>query len=336
MNRLIMLIAAFALLALAGCTSAPKHPAWSLGQSAQHPAETHFVGVGIDKNRNGAEDRARAQIAKIFEVQVQAVDRSSESFWLERLGRSDSSQYQQSASTQLTTRTDRRLSGIRIAETWFDERTKDYYILAVLDRLHLSRSLKGQIDELDGQISARVEQAQSQKAAIRSLSNYVTALADLRSRASFAADLAVVSPSGFVLPAPHLASEIAGRIDRLASSLSIGVELEGDTQDIVRGAMVRALSNHSLFINGAAGADILLKGRVQTDEYRAQDPWHWSHASAQVEFFSAEGAHLDSVRKTVREGSRVKSRADTLAREKLGEQLAASLVEELLSLGAGR
>jgi len=334
MRQLFVLLTAVCVLSLAGCASKPKAPEWSLGQSGQYPRETHFIGVGIAKERYQAEDRARAQIAKVFEVQVQASERSSESFWTDRIGQIESGQYRQSAAVDLTTTTDRRLSGVRIAQTWYDERSRDYYVLAVLERLQLSRALRGQIDELDARVSARVGQAESSPSVIRQLSLYVQALSDLRARATPAADLAVVSPSGFVPPAPYLTSEIAGRVDALAGRLSIGVELEGDEQDIVKGAMVRALSRLSLSLNGAQDKDLVLRGEIRSEQYAGQSPWHWSHASAQVEFFSGEGAHLDSVRKTVREGSRIQNRADILAREKLGEDLAASLAEHLLSLGA--
>ena len=55
-------------------------------------------------------------------------------------------------------------------------------------------------------------------------------------------------------------------------------------------------------------------------------------ASAQVEFIEPSGTVLDSERISIREGSQVVSRADILAREKLGEKLALALVDRLTGL----
>ena len=71
------------------------------------------------------------------------------------------------------------------------------------------------------------------------------ALSTLERRRGIAADLRVVDPAGWVAEPPYAAGEIGGRIDREAASVRIGVELEGDRQGIVAGALVRALASYN-------------------------------------------------------------------------------------------
>ena len=79
---------------------------------------------------------------------------------------------------------------------------------------------------------------------------------------------------------------------------------------------------------------ITLQGRIELEQYKTTtDPWQWSVASAQVEFLEPDDKILDSLRVSVREGSRIPSRSETLAMEKLGEKLAQSLLERLVGLG---
>ena len=75
---------------------------------------------------------------------------------------------------------------------------------------------------------------------------------------------------------------------------------------------------------------------VDVERFTAGEPWQWSIASAQVEFVEADGTLLDALRTSVKEGSQVASRSETLALEHLGEKLAALVLARLGSPGGAQ
>lgn len=99
----------FVLLLLVGC--APAIPDWIDGNSTLYPDDQYLVGIGYAPTRNNAEDRARAAIAKIFAVQVQSRQSSSEAFWMARVGDTENKEYRQELQSDLVTRTDRLVTG---------------------------------------------------------------------------------------------------------------------------------------------------------------------------------------------------------------------------------
>jgi hypothetical protein len=125
------------------------------------------------------------------------------------------------------------------------------------------------------------------------------------------------------------AAELATRLDRAVAAIRLGIDLEGDAQEIVRGAMTRALAGRGLPLTLVAEPNLLIKGTVVLESYRTGDPLFWTVAAGQVDIVDDNGTVLDTVRVSVREGSRVEGRAEMLAREKLGERLAAQLVSFL-------
>ncbi len=322
------------LLLLAGC--GPKAPAWTHGASDLYPPEAFLTGVGTAAERNVAEDRARSAIAKVFAVEIRATETSSESFWLSRAGASGGSEYRQSAQAELSATTDRVLSGVRIAEVWRQGEKGDHYALAVLDRRQAARPLHSALAELDQGAVEAVRLAEETESPVRKLAYYMRALDSLAQRRAVASDLRILAAGGHVAAAPYATAEIAARADRVAGTIHIGVELEGDREGIVRGALIGALAGIGMRLAPVYEQDLVLRGRVTVEEYRTEDPWRWSVAAAQVEFAEADGAVIDSARLTVREGARIAERSRTQALERLGGDLAVVLVEKIGTLGIDR
>lgn len=323
------------LVLLVACVGT-RPPEWAMGPSGGYPSEVYLTGVGVAAERARAEDRARAEIAKILQVQIQSRDASTESQWLSRIGDMASGEYRQSVQAELITTTNKVLEGVRIAETWQDRKTDEYYALAVLDRLRAGRALREELDDIDQTVTGHVRLAETEPSVLRRLGRYLQALAALERRGGIAADLRIVDPSGWVAEPPYRLAEINERADREAAAIRIGVELTDDRQGIVEGALTRALVGLGMQLAPAAERDLLVRGSVDVESFAASEPWMWAIASAQVEFVTADGTVLDALRTSVKEGSQIAPRADTLAREHLGERLAVLVLERLGSLGAAK
>ena len=74
MNTSIRILFAAAILVLGGCASQPtsKLPDWVNGDSATYKSTQYLLGRGQASTQDDAKDRARADLAKIFQVAVVA------------------------------------------------------------------------------------------------------------------------------------------------------------------------------------------------------------------------------------------------------------------------
>ena len=318
------------LLLLFSC--APTIPEWVDGNSTLYPDDQYLVGIGLAPIRSDAEDRARSAIAKTFAVQVQSRQSSSEAFWMARVGESENKEYQQNLQTDLVTRTDRLLTGVRIAEVWESEED-GIYALALLDRMQAMRPLKQQLSEIDLAIEAEMSKAEASEHSIEQLGHLLKALQLLSDRGVIAADLAILMPTGYVAAAPHSSAQVAEQADAVAAMIKVGLEMFGDEQGIVEGEMIGALNKIGIKLVSGGEVDMTIVVEVRIDEYQVNDPWHWALASAQTTFMLPEGRILDAMRTNIREGSQVESRARVLALEKVGKVLATAVIDRIVNLG---
>lgn len=326
---------ALTAFALAAC-GAPRPPAWTLDPAPLYPPAAYLTGVASAGNRAAAEDRARAEIAKIFQVDIHSTLTSSEGEARSRVGALASDEYRQSVSAELIATTDKALRGVRIAEIWTDPHRGEYFALAVLDRLAAARPLRSELNDIDLTVAGQVSRARQISSPTRRLGLYLAALRGLERRRVLAGDLVILDPSGYVPVPPHAAGEIAALADRTAGEIGIGIDLAGDRDGIVRGALIRTLASAGLRLATEEARNLTVSGAVTAEKYTNDDPWQWTVVSAQVELLDGrEERPLDSLRTTVREGSRQPQRSDTLAREKLGEKLASLLIDAIGRLDQG-
>ena len=325
MRRLIPFLTA-ALVFLSACSPAGK-PAWISGKNDLYPPEAFLTGVGQDRERGRAEDRARTEIAKIFQVDILARETSSESHWMARSGKISGEHYQQAVQSELVATTGRALQGVRIAETWRDEKTGEWHALAVLDRFQAMRPLRQEVEEIDSRVSELVRRGDGEKQEFRRLAPYLQALKLLERRSPLASDLRILDPAGRVFTPPHSSAEVASRLDAAAAGIAVSIDLAEDYGGIVRGALMQTLTGLGLRVV-PQGEDLTIRGLIGMEAYR-QAPWEWRVATAQVEFLDGRGTVLDAVRATAREGAQSGERAETRARERLGEMLADLLIERL-------
>jgi hypothetical protein len=328
MRILVLLL----IVALTAC-GAPRSPEWVRGKSDAYPEALYLLGHGVDADRGRAEDRARAEIAKVFEVKIQLTESSTEAHHLTRIGSLLTEDYNQAVRAELVATTDKILRGVRIAEVWKDDKTGQFNALAVLDRVRTARELRGQINDIDGMLLHRTFRAEAENSAARRFGHYVQAAKLLDIRRGIAADLTVADPAGFAPEAPVSVAEIAGRLDRAAAAIRLAIDLEGDEQQIVRGAMTRALAARGLPLAQTAEPNLRVQGLITMENYRTGDPLNWTVAAGQIDIVDGDGTVLDTLRASIREGSRIETRAETMARERLGQRMAAQLIDFLSGAG---
>jgi hypothetical protein len=143
-----------------GTAFAARVPQWVKGGVSTYPAEQYLTGVGLGSSLDLARANARAEIAKIFQTRiVQSAEETTRERSLR--GADDAGTTAENSSALSTkTSTDDILQGTEITETYFDDRARVYYALAVLDKGKMRRALAGEVANLDETIAAQAALAE--------------------------------------------------------------------------------------------------------------------------------------------------------------------------------
>jgi hypothetical protein len=130
--------------------AAGRAPCWVAAPCAPYTDATHVVGVGSGATPAAAEDAARAAIAKVFSVRIARAEES-----LVTASRGAGGALDQRTTLTVTTRseTERRLSGVVIAERWVD-RAGATWALAVLDRAPATEAVRAELTATEATLAA--------------------------------------------------------------------------------------------------------------------------------------------------------------------------------------
>jgi hypothetical protein len=182
------------LLWSAACAGGRGQPDWLDGSAEAFPRERYLIGVGEGDDLDAARDRARAEIARIFEVRIEdaVVDRSEEVAVLEGAHRRSSIVERIAVETRTSTRAE--LEGVEIAETWRDSASRRVYALAVLDARRAHRRLLEQAAELEADVADLLADAERARGALREARARVAAARASRERDALLVRARVVGP----------------------------------------------------------------------------------------------------------------------------------------------
>jgi hypothetical protein len=194
-----------ALLCSAACAAGRGQPDWIDGSAAAYPKAQYLVGIGEGDHLDAARDRARAEIARIFEVRIEdsVVDRSEMVAVMEAARRWSSIVERMAVETRTTTEV--ALEGVEIAETWEDPVTRRVYALAVLGKQRAQRRLLEQAKRRTEEILGFREAAKRANGALARVRAHVSAARASRERDRLLAHARVVGPvHSTLLEAPVL------------------------------------------------------------------------------------------------------------------------------------
>jgi hypothetical protein len=183
-----------ALLWSAACAGGRGRPDWIDGSAAAYPRERYLIGVGEGESLDAARDRARAEIARIFDVHIEdaVVDRSEEVAVMEGARRRSSIVERIAVETRTSTRAE--LEGVEIAETWQDSASQRVYALAVLDARRAHRRLLEQAAARDADVVDLVADAEGAGGALGEVRARVAAARASRERDALLVRARVVGP----------------------------------------------------------------------------------------------------------------------------------------------
>jgi len=311
-----------------------KRPDWVDGDSIQYPPTRYLTGVGYAPDRKSAEDRARAEIAKIFLSKIDSRTRSYQEY-LQTTSRGKSRTEETFNIEEITkVSTQKVLSGVRISNVYQETGPGSlFYALAVLDRDQSATILRDKIQELDQGIKGLLIRAQGEEDTLAKIKSLKQAIQNHILREAYDAELRIVSRSGTGISPPIHFSEIKSRLESiLLRDFFVGVSVSGSRAGEIQEALVQGLNQQGFSISeDLSRAQVLVRGSVEIKTLERETP-DWKYVQWRAHFDMVDnkgGAVFGSVSKTGREGHLNLQQAENRAVRKIRKALTTKIAEEM-------
>jgi LPP20 lipoprotein len=267
-------------LFLSGCASnAPITPDWITGDSAQYKSAQYLIGRGQAAMQEEAKDRARADLAKIFQV---AVVSDSEDMQKYNSAAAGPGQLESQASRRITTRTEQIISGIQIAELWQDPATKNYHVLAILPRLQTAASLRQQIGQLDETIGGLIEQSRKNTDLFLKIGAASLAIQSQQERESLQKSLQVVDITGRGAESQRSSAKLRSDLDELLKRVRITSQVAADSTPGLAEVVSGALAHAGFMIETGQSPDFVLQAKMDLADLGFKDGWYWQRGVLEI------------------------------------------------------
>lgn len=285
-------LAALLVILVAGCASDPsrERPQWLDGRDPRYPAVQYLSATGSAGNPELAEDRARGNLAEIFQARVEASSKDVRQFERYRQGEQGTESSAEEVTRRLAVSTDVVLKGVRIAERWAPPESETHYALAVLPRSQAGASLRQEIKRLDGATDAVMADGAGTDDRLKQAGALIRALEMQAERAGYQGMLQVVDPSGRGIAPLWNLGKLEVQLDKTLADISVSAEArEEKLRDLVAGAVADAG-----FTDSAAGssAQYVLEAGLDRHDVGTHDGWYWLRADLNLTLKRAQGGAI--------------------------------------------
>jgi len=328
MNMATLLTTLACASLIASCATAPAQPDWVNGTSSRYPNAQYLTGRGQAPSVDDARDRARADLAKIFEVGIAV---TSEDIQTYRVGAQAPGQYEAQATRNISTRTDQIVRGIQIAELWQDPVTTTQHALAVLQRLPAATSLRQEIESLDSATRTYLDQARASSDLFVKIGAASHALDSQLDRQAYQKSLKIVDVTGRgVEPewsSAKLAADLADLLKRVRVATRVPAQAPPGFAAIVNGAVAAA----GFLIETGDKPDFVLDADLSLQEPVLQEGWYWQRGTLEVRLTDAasnrvRGSQRWPIKTSARDKANSQSRTLDEADKLLKQDLRATIV----------
>lgn len=309
-------------LLLSACSSNP--PDWVDKPAAQYPQQDYLSAVGEADNRNAADGRALANLAKVFEVSISDLSLDFSEARVSVDGSERAVDNVQKASRYVTTEARQVLQGAQLVESWQDDQGRSY-ALAVLEKAPAKRRFHEAVRAADRQIADRVDYASQQAP------NPVVALAALEQarkienqRSILNRNLAVVSGKG--IRAPYDRASLEKLLRDALATLHFSAEADSIALQQNLESAIGALG-----ITLDKDAPYRLLASLDSEPVRQQQGWYWLRGSIQLSLFY-QGHTLATQRWPLKVSAVDEGMVAQRAKDQLSEQMPTYLYELITSV----
>ncbi|MBI5890097.1 MAG: LPP20 family lipoprotein [Nitrosomonadales bacterium] len=314
---------------LSGCASQPTIPDWIAGDSAKYKNEQYMIGRGQAATQEEAKDRARADVAKVFQV---AVVVSSEDIQSSKSDASGAAKYEGQSSRQISTRTDKIISGIQIAELWQDPAQGNYHVLAVLPRLQTANSLRQQIGELDTATRNYIEQSRKESDLFLKIAAASHALDAQQERELLQKNLQVVDVTGHGLEPQWSIAKLKSDLGALLQRVSIAPRVAADAPAGLAEMVAGALAQAGFILDTGDHPTFVVQAGMNLTDLGLKDGWYWQRGNLQITLLETannrvRGMHIWSIKGNAPNKTDATRRAMDQANALLKRELGGAIIE---------
>lgn len=265
----------------AGCGwfGGPSRPSWIDGSSAQFPATQYLVGVGQADSRPQATEQAYAAVSKIFKAEITAQAKDWESYLVVEARGHTSTERRLTLDNVTRVTTDKVLENVQVLDTWFDQKTRQYYALAGMNRAQAESAMVERLSELDRTIQTEVTEAHQTQDKLSHVRNLKRAAKNLILREAYNTDLRVLRSSGQGIAPAYRVAELTAELEQfLATNLGLVVDVSGEQAEPLERALMDGLAQEGFSVvgrgsgSGAVPAELLIKGTVRLWPIEMHDP----------------------------------------------------------------
>jgi hypothetical protein len=242
-------------------------------------------------------------------------------------------QINKSATQQVSTSTDKAISGISIAKIWRDPVTKDFHALAVLSRSHAGASLREELGKIDSDVKQQVDAAQANQDPLQKIGALTRALEASVKRDGFQSSLKVVDPSGQGVAAAIPQSSIRAQINELMKGVRIAPQVAENGGSAEFAAILKGGLASAGFLAAHAGdADLVLIGKLTLSDLGRRENWNWVRATVEVSLVEkssgrVRGSKSWPVKSSAQDASTARSRALLEVERVFKEELRSAIIE---------
>lgn len=329
MKQIIVL---FSLLLMTACAQPPVIPDWIAGEPVAYSGNRYLLGRGQAATVGQARDRARADLAKVFAVQIR--EQSNEQlFWQQ--GGEGLQGLQQKISRDIQARTNQLVEGVQIAETWQAEEGGAYHALATLDRLQAGNRLRSRINHLDNETAEYIDRARREDKLPRQIASARNALQAQFERQYEQKMLTIVDSTGTGIKSRYQLAELKSDFEQLLDRWEIAPEVIQDDLGGLQGLLAGALGNAGILHRAeATEADYLLVSELNSEELKAADDWHWLRGVLEITLKDRKsGSVMGTHQWFFKTSSRQAEIVEIRARSQLANILDRELLEVLTGFG---
>lgn len=278
---LTLLFATIVLLS-GGCATKPAQPDWVAGDSAKYKSSQYLIGRGQAATLEEAKDRARADLAKIFQVAVTVDSDDVQRFKSDSTVAGGAGKYTGESSRRISTRTEQIISGIQIAEIWQDPASKNQHVLAILPRLQAASSLRQQISQLDDATQGSIDQSKMSSDLFIKIAAASKAVESQQERDGLQKALQVVDITGRGVEPKFNSAKLKADMGDLLKRVSIAPRaVEGSTPGLVE-IVAGALTHAGFMIDSGAKPDFLLTASLSLTDLGLKEGWYWQRGNLEI------------------------------------------------------
>jgi hypothetical protein len=323
--RVAVIGVALVLSACAGGRNGLR-PDWVDGASTQYSDAQYLIGRGQADNQEDAKNRARADLAKVFEVAVRAESEDTQSYKSESANGQGDARSATQVTRTIATRTDQVIQGVRIADLWQDPTTKSQYVLAVLSRAQAAASLRQEIERLDAATRTYIGQARGSSDLFAQIAAASHALQLQVERQGYQKTLKVIDRSGRGVEPEWSAAKLSADLDGLLKRVHVAPRVAGKSVEGLDTAVAGGLSAAGFAVDTGQNADYTLEATLDLDDLGHREGWYWTKGTLQITLYDRASGR---VRGTRRWDIKAAGQEAVLARRRAMDQVESILKTQL-------